>query len=310
MTIRRSVLTGACRSTVETAPAPGEPGPNRILLRVLVNGVCASDLPAWRHGPDGDAPLVLGHEPVGQVVAVGAGVETLAVGDLVTGRLVHSYAELVTAPAGDAVVVPQGVPVEAAVGEPLGCIVEAVRRSRLDAGDRVAVVGLGFMGLCLVQVLAASGIGELVGVDPRADSREHAVTHGVAAAFTPAEVPGVAGDFDVVFEVTGVQAGLDLATRLTRPHGTLSIVGFHQGPRTVDMQAWNWRALDVVNGHVRDGRRLADSTRRGLDLVAAGRIDYAALTTHRYPLQCVDEAFEALRSKPAGFVKAVVTVAP
>jgi threonine dehydrogenase-like Zn-dependent dehydrogenase len=112
----------------------------------------------------------------------------------------------------------------------------------------------------------------------------------------------------VVFEVTGAAAGLDLATALTRAHGTLDIVGYHQGRRSVDLQAWNWKALDVVNGHVRDRRRLADSIRRGLAVVASGRVDYAALITHRYPLDAVDQAFTDLQAKPAGFVKAVVVL--
>ena len=76
------------------------------------------------------------------------------------------------------------------------------------------------------------------------------------------------------------------------------------------MQAWNWKALDVVNGHVRDPLRLADSIRRGLDVLASGRIDYAALLTHRYPLAAIDQAYADLRAKPPGFVKAVVQLGP
>ncbi|MBO0870294.1 MAG: alcohol dehydrogenase catalytic domain-containing protein [Micromonosporaceae bacterium] len=298
---RRSVLAGPRRSRIDTAEVP-EPGPAQILVRVLANGVCASELPGWQAGPAGPEPVALGHEPVGRVVAVGAGVRTPAVGDLVTGRLGSSFAELVVARAQDAVPVPPGLSPAAAVGEPLGCVVEAVRRSRVDVGDRVAVVGLGFMGLCLLQVLATSPVAELVAVDPRQQARERAVHYGA----TGAHGTGIAGQFDAVFEVTGVPAGLDLATRLTREHGTLSIVGYHQGARQVDMQAWNFKALEVVNGHVRDPRRLADSTARGLALVAAGRIAYPELFTHWYPLERVDDAFADLAAKPAGFIKAAV----
>ena len=114
--------------------------------------------------------------------------------------------------------------------------------------------------------------------------------------------------FDVVFEVTGSQGGLDLATGLTRSRGTLDIVGYHQSSRTVDMQAWNWKALDVVNGHVRDQRQLTDSIRRGLDIAAGGRIDYGSLFTHRYSLSDLDQAYADLLAKPDGFVKALVTM--
>ena len=302
---RCSVLVGPRRSQVVDAEVEA-PGAGEILVQVLANGVCASDLPAWRAGPGDEDVLRLGHEPVGRVMEVGPGVDALAVGDLVTGRLTESFAEQVVARAADAVLVPPGVPAEVAIGEPLGCVVEALRRARLDTGDRVAVVGLGFMGLCLLQLLATSGSGELIAIDPRGDARAVALRHGAAAALAPDQVADLHDSFDVVFEVTGAQAGLDLATELVRAHGTLDVVGYHQGRREVDLQAWNWKAIDVVNGHVRDERRLADSIRRGLALVATGRIDYAALLTHRYELAAIDQAYADLEAKPEGFVKAVV----
>jgi L-iditol 2-dehydrogenase len=310
-TYRRSVLMRPSATRIETLPPPAEPGPNELLVQVILNGVCASDLPTWAHGPHGYGATTLGHEPVGRVVAVGPGVDTPAVGDIVTGRLPHSFADLIVARAADAVIVPGNLALGAAVGEPLGCIVEALRRSRVDVGDRVAVIGLGFMGLCLLQLLNASAVGDVTAIDTREESRKQALANGAAAAYEPMEAlaaPGMADSFDVVFEVTGVQAGLDVATQLTGAHGTLTIVGYHQGSRQIDMQAWNWKALDVVNGHVRDERRLADSTRRGLDVVASGQVDYASLFTHRYALDQIDDAFEDLRKKPAGFIKAVIVL--
>jgi len=278
-------------------------------VQVLLNGLCASDLPTWLEGPREGTPVRLGHEPVGRVVEVGAGVDMIAVGDVVTGRLVESFADMITVPAADAVVVPPGLPYQSAIGEPLGCVVEALRRARLDTGDRVVVVGLGFMGLILVQLLATSDIGELVAVDTREDACRAAVTNGATVAYGPAEIVSLAGmrdGFDVVFEVTGVQAGLNLATTLTAPHGTLDIVGYHQSHRTVDMQAWNWKALEVINGHVRSRHRLTDSIGRGLAVVASGRIDYQSLVTHRYPLTEIDQAYADMRAKPDGFIKAAI----
>jgi threonine dehydrogenase-like Zn-dependent dehydrogenase len=74
------------------------------------------------------------------------------------------------------------------------------------------------------------------------------------------------------------------------------------------MQAWNWKALDVVNGHVRDQQQLTDSIRRGLDIAASGRIDYASPFTHCYPLRDIDQAYADLRAKPNGFVKALIVM--
>jgi L-iditol 2-dehydrogenase len=307
---RRSLLVGPGRTRIDIT-SPPSPGPNHILVQVLLNGLCASDLPTWTTGPRPGGAFTLGHEPVGRVMAVGAGVRTPSIGDLVTGRFPNSYTDHIVAHAEDAVIVPTGVPPESAIGEPLGCVVEALRRSRVDVGDRVAVVGLGFMGLCLLQLLAASAIGELVGIDTREESRAHGLAHGASHVYDPTEreaAAGMRGGFDVVFEVAGAQKALDLATTLTRSHGTLSIVGYHQAQRHVDMQEWNWKALDVVNGHVRDRRQLAESTKRGLDAVASGRVNYHSLITHRYPLSDIDQAFTDLTNKPTGFIKGVITL--
>jgi 2-desacetyl-2-hydroxyethyl bacteriochlorophyllide A dehydrogenase len=307
-TYRCASLVGPRRTALATASLP-VCRPRQVLVRVHYVGVCASELPAWQAGPDGGR-LVLGHEPAGYVVAVGPGVTSCAVGDLVAGRIAHSFAEYAVADEQDVVVVPAGVPAGAAAvgGEPLGCVVEGLRRTSIDVADRVAVIGTGFMGLCLVQLLVQCPTSRLVAIDPRADAREQALRRGADEVYHPTD--GRGEEFDVVFETSGSQAGLDLATELVAPHRTLSILGYHQQSRTVDMRTWNYRAITVVNAHVRDRDRLRDSTRRGLDLVAAGRIDVAGLITHRYPLADLDQAFTALVEKPDGFVKAVVDVAP
>ena len=110
--------------------------------------------------------------------------------------------------------------------------------------------------------------------------------------------------------VTIPGAELEAALRwLVREHGLLSILGYHQGgTREVDVQAWNWKAIDVVNAHVRRRDLLNDAIRRGLELTRLGRIRPGALVTHRFGLEGVGEAFEALAAKPAGFIKAVVVM--
>lgn len=308
MRTRRSELTGPRTSAVRSVELAA-PGYGEVLLRVLVSGVCASEVAEWTAGPDAPGSLALGHEPVGEVVAVGPEVSAVRVGDVVTGRVDAAFADHAVADVRDLVVVPPGVEPGEALGEPLGCVVEALRRTRLDTGDRVAVVGTGFMGLVLLQLLRHAGTRQVVAIDPRPDAREQALVHGADAAWAPGEASGPSSDdaFDVVVEGSGTAAGLDLATRLVRPHGVLSIMGYHQGPRTVDLHAWNWKAIDVVNAHVRDRARLRDSVRRGIDLVASGRIDVGALITHRFALHDVDAAFAALVGKEPGFVKAAIT---
>ena len=111
---------------------------------------------------------------------------------------------------------------------------------------------------------------------------------------------------DVAIEAAGVQDTLDLAARLVRVRGRLVVAGYHQdGPRTVDVQSWNWRGIDVVNAHERAPQVYVEGIRRAADLVAGGVLEPEPLYTP-FPLEQAAEAFEAARTRPEGFVKAVV----
>jgi threonine dehydrogenase-like Zn-dependent dehydrogenase len=84
------------------------------------------------------------------------------------------------------------------------------------------------------------------------------------------------------------------------------IAGYHQdGPRQVDMQQWNWRGLDVVNAHERDPAVVARGMQEAMAAVADGVLDPIPLITHRVPLAELGHAFELMRERPDGFMKAV-----
>jgi threonine dehydrogenase-like Zn-dependent dehydrogenase len=313
---RTALITGPAQSTVIEEPI-GEPGLGQVLVEVHASGVCASELPDWLAGPTG-SPLRLGHEPAGVVRAVGPGVTRVRPNDRVTGRLESAFAEYVVADERYLVPLPDGVRIDLALGEPLGCLVEAERRTGVKLGDRVAIIGLGFMGLGLLQLLIARGTSQLTAIDMRRQALDKSLELGADEVYLPEAVPsrlqltdvgrwkGDAG-FDVVIEASGSQAGLTLAGELVRAHGVLSILGFHQGgPRSVDMALWNWKAIDVVNAHVRRRSSLVDATRAGLALMSAGRFSFEPLVTHRFSLEQLDDAFRALHEKPDGFIKAVI----
>ena len=113
---------------------------------------------------------------------------------------------------------------------------------------------------------------------------------------------------DVVIEAVGLQWPLDLAGELVREGGRLVIAGYHQnGPRQVNMQMWNWKGIDIVSAHERDPEVQRRGMREGIAAAAEGRLDLDALVTHRYPLSQLDEALDATRDKPQGFVKGWVS---
>ena len=308
-----SELTGPRTSAVVEVRDP-EPRPGEVVVRVDASGVCASELSGWITGPGGP-PRRLGHEAVGTIARVGEGISRWQEGALVTGLMSPAYAEYVTANADHLLPVPAGVAPEHALGEPIACLVNAMRRTLLDLGDRVAIVGLGYMGLGMLQLVALRGPSRLLAIDVRLEALDLARSLGADAAVLPEAVDpaDLGGDadadrgFDVVIEASGTQAGLDLAGRLVRQHGMLSIVGYHQGAaRTVDMQSWNFKAIDVVNAHVRRDADRMSAMASGLALVESGKLDFGRLVTHRYSLSDIDRAFADLETKPTGFVKAVI----
>ena len=301
------------RSQLHEVPTP-EPAPDHVVIRVDVSGVCSSELHAWASGPR-STPTCLGHEVVGTVQNAGERVERWRPGDIVTGLMSQGFSQFVTAREDHLLRVPAGIPAESALGEPIGCLVNAARRTRIELGDRIAIVGLGYMGLGMLELCHLAGPSFVMGVDMRPEALDLARELGADDVREPAEIGEADLDgrdhpeqgFDVVIEATGTQRGLDLAGRLVRQHGILSIVGYHQGvARSVDMEAWNFKAIDVINAHVRRTADRMESMKIGLDLVSAGRLDFGRLVTHRYGLDEVDRAFADLEAKPPGFVKAVV----
>jgi threonine dehydrogenase-like Zn-dependent dehydrogenase len=251
------------------------------------------------------SPGAPGHETLGEVVRVGAGVDRLHVGDRVTGLMWNGFAELGVAREQDLVVVPAEW--GSLLGEPLACGMNVVRRSGLAAGDRFAIVGFGYLAALLVQ-LVPEGVGAWVAVSRREDSRALAQRLGAEAAYDFASVPAERWDsFGVTVEAAGAQQTLDYATWLTAYGGRLVIAGYHaDGPRTVNMQSWNWKGIDVINAHERNPRVYVEALRSALDVLATRNLELSRLHTHVLPLDEVASAFTLADTRPPGFVKAIV----
>jgi NADPH2:quinone reductase len=305
--VRALRLDGPRQVKLVEAPEP-VPGPGEVVIRVRACGVCGSDLNAWRGVPGIEYPMspgAPGHETQGDVVRVGAGVHGLRVGDSVTGLMWNGFAELGVAREEDLVAV--GSEWDNLLGEPLACAMNVVRRSRLTAGDRFAIVGFGYLAALLVQLVPDSA-GAWVAVSRRADSRAMARRLGAEAAYDFASVPADLWDsFGVTIEAAGVQQTLDYATWLTAYGGRLIVAGYHaDGPRTVNMQSWNWKGIDVVNAHERQSAVYVDALRSALGMLSTRHVDPTALNSHVLPLDDVAQAFMLADSRPPGFVKAVV----
>jgi L-iditol 2-dehydrogenase len=303
-------------SRIEELETP-EPGPGRILIEVLASGVCTSDLGPWMRGPEGGSPIELGHETAGRVVAVGDPDSRWSVGDLVTGLGGSGFATHALLDADAALPLPAGLAPRHAIGEPIATLEEAISRTPVAAGSRVAVVGLGFMGLGLVQLARTRAPRTIIGVDPSPEARDRALRLGADIVLHPDEVAAFVSTesevahaidprADVVLEATGVTPGLDTASPLVRPFGTLCIVGYHHaGTAKLDMELW-YKGATVVNGFCPERPRVMRAMDAALAHVASRRISYAPLVTHTMGLDGVDEAYRLMEARDRSFVKAVI----
>ena len=305
-------------------------GDDEMLVRVDACGVCSSDMSGYLGTGSATMqarnpyPRRAGHEPAGTVVEVGRNVVGYGVGDRITGYFADGcYAEYVCCNPSDraarghgAVIarIPQGVPAEHALGEPLMSLVSIARTANPEFGDYVFQVGCGFMGLLLVQCLARSFAERLVAADVSPERLALASQFGADTVLNPLQADAEAQiaalqalEIDTVVDASGSQAGFALTQRLVRRGGRINNFGWIHGDVTISGDAWHMLGYTVVNSS--PAARLRDPFPTAIRLLAADRIDTRPLVTHVVSL---DEMGALLASVAAGqekrYIKGVVTL--
>jgi 2-desacetyl-2-hydroxyethyl bacteriochlorophyllide A dehydrogenase len=314
-TMRADVLSGPGQVEVRNLPVVG-PAAGEVLVRMEGCGVCASNIPVWQGRSWFDYPVTPGapgHEGWGRIAAVGSGVNPARIGERVTLLSYHAYAEFDRAPADQAIQLPDAIPFFP--GEAVGCALNVFRRSEIVAGDTVAILGIGFLGALLTSLAVQAGA-KVLALARRPFALELAGRCG-AAVLIPMDDHGriiervrelTNGTLcQKVIEATGQPWPLDLAGELTAVRGRLVVAGYHQdGPRSVNMQTWNWKGLDVINAHERDPRLYVEGMRLAVAAVASGRLDLAPLCTHTFALEQLGEAYQLMLERPDGFLKGMI----
>ncbi len=313
-----SAVIPAAGEVITTQSPLRSPDPGEVRVRLEGCGVCASNLGPWS-GPDWmtfpTEPGGLGHEGWGRVDALGEGVDTLEVGQRVAMLSYNAYASHDFAPVDRVVPLPASLDGRPFPGEPLGCAMNIYRRSAIEAGQTVAIVGIGFLGALLTQLAAKAGA-HVIAISRRPESLAVAKDMGAEHTIAMEDHWKIIEDVraltegkmcDCVIEAVGKQWPLDLAGELTKERGRLVVAGYHQdGPRQVNMQMWNWRGLDVINAHERDPQVYIAGIREAVAAVSEGRLDPSPLFTHRYPLSQLDQALNDTRDRPGAFMKGLV----
>jgi len=322
------------------APTPS-PAAGEVIVEVVAAGLCGSDVAVINGARTLAAPIILGHEISGTVVAGGAGVDDVHVGDSVVvspivvcgecpacargeENLCESrqvigmdrdggLARFVAVPAANALPLPASVPHEwgaicvDAVATPFHAL---KTRARLVEGEAVAVLGIGGLGQHAVQLAAAITDAPIVAVDVRAEQLDFARLIGATAA-VDARVDGLAGrlveaaggPLDVVLDFAGVGSSLDAALASLRAGGRAVRVALEHG------------SLELTDpiGMVRSETMLAGSygfTRAEvvevLDMVASGRLDLSRSISHTVALADVPRVLDDMAQGAPGYRRVVV----
>jgi 2-desacetyl-2-hydroxyethyl bacteriochlorophyllide A dehydrogenase len=336
--MRAAVLhPGAKDLRTEEWPTPAA-GPGEVLVRVAACGLCRTDL-HYLHGvPTAKAPpLVLGHEVSGTVEGIGTGVEGIAPGTRVLlppvlpcgtcepcrrgrGNICAKmlmlgnhrdggFAEFVAVPASCAFPLPPGLALEeSSVLSDAGSTAyhAVVNRGRVAAGEWVAVLGCGGVGLSVLQMAKAAGA-RLIAVDVAPGKLETARRLGADELVDGfGDVPKAlrkitGGGPDAAFEVIGNPKTIRAAVDAVRPGGRAIIVGYSDAEVALPAGRIMFRELEV-RGSL--GCPLQDFP-RVLALAEEGAFDLKAMVTHRYPLEGINEGFDALNRGAPDLVRAI-----
>ena len=316
---------------VEEVPEPELIDAGDAIVQIEATGVCGSDLHIYHGRVRIEPGFTIGHEYVGTVIEAGEDVRDVQVSDRVLGcfqtacgrcwfcrrgafhkcdssrtfghgaalgALQGTQAERALVPNADLVLrkVPAGMSDETALfaGDVMGTGYHAVAESGLRAGDVAAVLGLGPVGLCAVQVARASGAAHVIAVDSVAERLAMAESFGAepvhlsdgdprAAARAATEGRGV----DVCIDAVGHPQALDLALRLTRKCGTVQAIGVYAERCELHMGLLWIKSLQLCAGHA----NVIGHVDRVLAMMSAGLLDPTPLVTHHMALDDAAEAY-------------------
>lgn len=326
----------------EDVPEPF-PGPGQVKVKIHWTGICGSDLHEYQAGPvfvcvepnpltGRMAPLTLGHEFSGEVVALGEGVSSFKPGDRVTGdciwscgkcyycmrNMAHhclkaaylgfhadgSMAEYVVAPDYTFYKLPDSIPDEVgALTEPLAVGLHAVRRSGLQVGDVVAVLGAGTIGLSTLLAARAAGASKIFALEICKQRGEKALSMGATTVINPKQVDAVKQvceltdglGVDISFDCVGNPVSGPLAIELARKVGTVVIVGMSPGPSP----DFNFIRIMLGEKSVLGSIAYQRDTATVIKLIADGRIEPSGLITGKVALKdAVEKGFKELINNP------------
>lgn len=320
-------------------------GEGDVRIAMDVVGICGSDVHYYRHGKIGPfvvkAPMILGHEGAGTVVACGSRVSNLQVGDRVcvepgipdfssrasriglynldpsltfwaTPPIHGCLTPEVVHPANLTYRLPDSVSfAEGAMVEPLAVGLQAVQKTGVAAGDVALVLGAGPIGILVALSALSAGCSRVLIFDPASDKLDIAAQYKgiqpleLRGGAVPEQVNHLTGGWgvDLVYECSGAAKAFDGIADCIRPGGTLACVGMPTAPVPVDIVALQVKEIRLVTVF-----RYANVYDRAIALLEQGRIDVKPLISTTFPFGEGVAAFERADRALATDVKIQITM--
>jgi threonine dehydrogenase-like Zn-dependent dehydrogenase len=304
---------------------------DQMLVKIAACGVCTSDMATYLDTQSEDQkrrstfPKRIGHEPAGTVVEVGKNIRDFKPGDRITGIFGGgSFAEYVAFnPAGGPGMgrqpmigkIPDGIPFEHAIGEPMMCLMSIARCTTPEIGDYVFQIGCGFMGLGVIAGVAHPKLREYIVCDLEDWRLDLARQLGATITLNPNKVDVVSEVMkitegrgaDVAIEVVGHPIGLKTVGAVVKNgRGKIIVVGWHQAPDTYELFSWIKSPIIYSPQGVSMSPDPRSELPRALWAIQKGIYPMEKLVTHKYQLEDIGEAFEDNLGRRKGYIKGVV----
>jgi len=338
-TARAAILTQSRQPlVVDEIVLPEALDIGQVLVKVLYTTICGAqinEIDAVK-GPDKFLPHLLGHEASAQVLEIGPGVTSVKPGDSVVlhwrpsqgiqsktpayawggkklnAGWVTTFNDHAVVSENRMTVIPQDF--DRKIAPLFGCAVTTAagvvnNDARLKIGESVAVLGVGGVGLNVVQFAALAGGNPIVAVDLLDHKLDMARTRGATHCINAGKVGDVAAAVraivgekgpDKVIETTGVKGVIEMAYDLTHPDGTCVLVGVPHEKVTISTLPIHFDKV-LTGSHGGDARPHVDIPRI-IRLVQAGRLSFDGIITHEFGLADINEAIDLVRSGKAGRV--------
>lgn len=291
---------------------------DEVLIKVAVCGLCNWEKGFFTGALPIEKDATLGHEWAGTIVETGKEVTGFEIGDKVTVLPIEleGFAEYARVKAERCFKLADDIDVHEAFMEPLKCIVTVCRSAQPEMGDFGVIVGCGPMGLWCVQSLAGHTLSGLIAVDIDDEKLEMAKKFGAThvinskncdVAAKIAEITkGHMADF--VIEGTGVSALIPtIAPYLKSSRGRVVLMSYYENEsKSFDWKPFADKGAIILNPQPAFSADQLDDARRAVELINNHTFHHDGLISHRFTLDEVQEAFEVVSAKPAGFIKGVV----